>query len=92
MEIDLPEPSAGNILRFDSMSSVVQAAVQGLGFAIIPLPMSQNWFKTGALIKLFDTEWVTDEQFHLAHRAEELNRPEVIEFVQWLIQEFKHDG
>lgn len=92
MEIDLPQPSAGNILRFDSMSSVVQAAAQGLGFAIIPLPMSQNWFKTGALIKVFDTEWVTDEKFHLAHRGEELKRPEVIEFIQWLIQEFKHDG
>lgn len=92
MEIDFPEPSAGNILRFDSMSSVVQAAAQGLGFAIIPLPMSQNWFKTGALIKVFDTEWVTNEQFHLAHREEELNRPEVIDFIQWLIHEFKHDG
>lgn len=92
MEIDLPEPSAGNILRFDSMSSVVQAAAQGLGFAIIPLPMSQNWFKTGTLVKVFDTEWVTDEHFHLAHRAEELNRPEVTEFIQWVIQEFKNDG
>ncbi|MBT8070578.1 MAG: LysR family transcriptional regulator [Gammaproteobacteria bacterium] len=92
MEIDLPEPSAGNILRFDSMSSVVQAAAQGLGFAIIPLPMSQNWFKTGTLVKVFDTEWVTDEQFHLAHREEELNRPEVIEFIQWVKQEFKNDG
>ena len=90
MEIDLPEPSAGNILRFDSMSSVVQAAAQGLGFAIIPLPMSQDWFKNGTLIKVFDTEWVTDEQFHLAHRAEAINRPELKEFIQWLIQEFKN--
>lgn len=90
MEIDLPEPSAGNILRFDSMSSVVQAAAQGLGFAIIPLPMSQDWFKNGTLIKVFDTEWVTDEQFHLAHRAEAINRPELKKFIQWLIQEFKN--
>ena len=92
MEIDLPEPSAGNILRFDSMSSVVQAAAQGLGFAIIPLPMSQNWFKSGTLIKVFDTEWVTDEQFYLAHRTEELNRPELIEFIQWHVKEFKNYG
>jgi len=90
--INAAAPQAGNILRFDSMSAVVQAAAQGLGFAIVSLPMSKNWLDSGALQQVFETVWITDERFYLAHRAEEQNRPEVVEFIKWLIQEFQHDG
>jgi LysR family glycine cleavage system transcriptional activator len=85
-------PTAGNILRFDSKTSVIQAAAQGLGFAIVSLPMSQRWFDNGELLRVFDTEWVTDESFYLAHRPDELNRPEVVELIRWVIDEFQHDG
>ena len=74
------------------MFAVVQAAAQGLGFAIVSLPMSEKWFQSGVLQRVFETEWITDERFYLAHRTEEQNRPEVVELIQWLIQEFQHDG
>jgi len=90
--IDAPKPKAGNILRFDSMSAVVQAAAQGLGFAIVSLPMSRKWLDSGALQQVFKAEWTTDEYFYLAHRSEEQNRPEVTELIHWFIKEFQHDG
>lgn len=90
--IGRPAPKAGNILRFDSKTAVIQAATQGLGFAIVSLPMSERWFKTGALKKVFDTEWVTDEKFYLAHRPDEQNRPGVGELIQWVIKEFQQDS
>ena len=86
-----PAPQAGNILRFDSKTAVIQAATQGLGFAIVSLPMSERWLKSGELVRVFDTEWITDEKFYLAHRPDELNRPELVSLVQWIIREFQQD-
>jgi len=48
-------PVAGKVLRFDSMSTVVQAAAQGLGFAIVSWSLSKNWFVSGALQRVFET-------------------------------------
>jgi len=90
--LDIPAPKAGNILRFDSMSTVVQAAVQGLGFAIVSWPLSRKWFESGALQRVFDTEWVTDEHFYLAHRTEEQERPEMMKLIEWLIEQFQTDA
>jgi LysR family glycine cleavage system transcriptional activator len=90
--IGAPAPTASNILRFDSKTSVIQAASQGLGFAIISLPMSQRLFDNGELVRVFKTEWVTDESFFLAHRPDELNRPEVEELVKWVASEFQFDS
>ncbi len=90
--IGRPAPQAGNILRFDSKTAVIQAATQGLGFAIVSLPMSERWFQNGDLEKVFETEWITDENFYLAHRPDELNRPEVVDLIDWVIREFQHDS
>ena len=87
--LEIETPTAGKVLRFDSMSTVVQAAAQGLGFAIVSWPLSKNWFRSGALQKVFETEWITDEQFYLAHRPEESERLDVVNLVNWIISEFQ---
>ena len=90
--LDIETPTAGKILRFDSMSTVVQAAAQGLGFAIVSWPLSKNWFHTGALQRVFETEWVTDEHFYLAHRPEESERLDIVNLLNWIIREFQTDA
>ena len=90
--LDTEVPVAGNVLRFDSMSTVVQAVSQGLGFGIVSWPLSQNWFRSGALKKVFETEWVTDEHFYLAHRPEESERPDIVKLIDWIISEFQSDA
>jgi len=89
--LDIEAPKAGNVLRFDSMSTVVQATAQGLGFAIVSWPLSKNWFESGALQRVFETEWVTDEYFYLAHRPEESERLDVANLIDWIIREFQSD-
>ncbi len=84
-------PKAGNVLRFDSMSTLVQAAAQGLGFAIISWPLSTSWFQSGALQRVFDQEWDTGEHFYLAHRPEDGEREPVAKLVEWVIAEFQSD-
>jgi DNA-binding transcriptional LysR family regulator len=89
--IGIPMPRAGKILRFDSMSTVVQAAARGLGFAIVSWPLSRSWFESGQLVRVYESEWVTDEVFHLAHRPGEEERPDISQAVAWLLQEFSND-
>jgi DNA-binding transcriptional LysR family regulator len=90
-ELDIRPPRAGKIFRFDSMSAVVQAASQGLGVAIVSWPLSESWFRSGSLVRAFDEEVVTDEQFFLAHRPEENDREEVGRLIEWMIEKFRRD-
>ena len=73
------------------MSAVVQAASQGLGVAIVSWPLSESWFRSGSLVRAFDEEVVTDEQFFLAHRPEENDREEVGRLIEWMIEKFRRD-
>ncbi|MEM1091271.1 MAG: LysR substrate-binding domain-containing protein [Pseudomonadota bacterium] len=85
-------PKASKILRFDSMSSVVQATVQGLGFAIVSWPLSRRWFESNALGRAFDDEWPTGEHFYLAHRPGDPERLEIVGLVDWIRKRFHEDA
>jgi DNA-binding transcriptional LysR family regulator len=88
----VPTPKAGKILRFDSMSTLVEAAARGLGFAIVSWPLSKTWFESGQLVRVYDTEWVTDECFHLAHRPGEQERLDIGRTIDWMLQELRDDA
>ena len=90
--LGIDQPKAGNILRFDSMSSVMQAVAAGLGFAIVYWPLSDSWFRSGAIVRVFETELITNEHFYLAHRPEEAERPEIVEVIGWITREFRFDS
>ncbi|NNF15837.1 MAG: LysR family transcriptional regulator [Gammaproteobacteria bacterium] len=61
--IRLPEPS--NIVQLNSMHSIVSAAEQGLGVALVPLPVSKKRFKAGCLTRLYRREVVTQDCYYL---------------------------
>jgi LysR family glycine cleavage system transcriptional activator len=84
-------PRAGKIIRFDSMSAVVQAAVAGLGVAIVSWPLSRNHFESGALVRAFPQEVTTNEHFFLAHRPGAPERLDIMKFIDWVIDEFATD-
>ena len=84
-------PRAGKIIRFDSMSSLVQAAAQGLGVAILSWPLSRGWFESGELVRVFGDEVSTGEYFFLAHRPGEDERMVITELITWIRSEFGTD-
>ena len=84
-------PRAGKIIRFDSLSALVQAAAQGLGVAILSWPLSRGWFETGALVRVFEDEVTTGEYFYLAHRPGENERLDITRFIDWIRSEFGTD-
>ena len=90
--LDIRPPKARKIFRFDSMAAVVQAAAEGLGVALVSWPLSRSWFESGALVHALNEEVDTGEQFFLAHRPEEQARTEVMDIIDWLLEEFRSDG
>jgi DNA-binding transcriptional LysR family regulator len=74
------------------MAAVVQAATEGHGIAIVSWPLSENQFRSGALVPIFEDEVDTGDKFFVAFRAEERERREVACLIDWIIEEFQADG
>ena len=67
------------------------AAAEGLGVALVSWPLSERLFKSGALVCALEDKVDTGEQFYLAHRPEEQERPEVESIIEWVLEEFQAD-
>jgi len=89
--LDIEQPKAGKMLRFDSMSSVMQALSRGLGFAIVYWPLSDSYFHAGSIERVFEANTETNEHFYLAFRPEDGERPEIITIINWLRKEMQND-
>lgn len=76
------------IIQFDSMFGVARAAQQGMGIALIPLPMSKAWFSEEFLIKLFDEELYTNDKYYLIQHENMDERPELSLFAEWVKSNF----
>ncbi|WP_257175143.1 LysR substrate-binding domain-containing protein [Colwellia sp. M166] len=76
------------IIQFDSMFGVARAAQQGMGIALVPLPMSKTWFSEQLLVKLFDEELNTNDKYFLIQHENMDNRPELTLFAEWVKDTF----
>ncbi|QDE33321.1 LysR family transcriptional regulator [Shewanella polaris] len=78
------------IIQLDSMFSVARAAEQGLGVALIPLPISQAWFDNNTLQSLFPHPLYSHDRYYLTRHTNEQQRPEVQLLIDWILKSF-HD-
>lgn len=76
------------LIQFSSMSSIVHAAEQGVGIALVSAPLAASRFSSGALIKLFDAELATGEHYYLLTRVDDAQRPGVRALIGWLLQQY----
>ena len=90
--VNAAPPQAGRVLRFDSMATVVQAAAQGLGVAIVSWPLSERWFHDGSLVPALNDRVLTGEFFQVASRTGDGDREDVSTLKKWIISEFSRDG
>lgn len=72
------------IIQFDSMFSVARAAQQGMGIALVPLPMGKTWFSEQLLIKLFDEELNTNDRYYLIQHETIDDKKELNLFTDWV--------
>jgi LysR family glycine cleavage system transcriptional activator len=74
------------IVRIDSMSAATRAAEKKIGIALLPAELSRRKFAAGRLVRVFDDELVTQENYTLLVRTEDENRDDIRALCAWLIE------
>ena len=81
-------PQDAKVTRLDSMIAVVRAAEQGIGAALVPVPISEQWFRQGTIVRLFDEELVADVSYFLVSREGRADDPAVETLRRWILERF----
>jgi len=77
------------IIQLDSMFGVARAAQQGMGIALVPVPIAKTWFSEQLLIKLFEDELITRDSYYLVQHQGDTEQPEISNFASWVIETFQ---
>jgi DNA-binding transcriptional LysR family regulator len=71
------------------MIAVARAAERGVGAALVPVPHSDNWFKYGALVRMFEATVDMPETYYLAYPRAKAKSAAVQALRSWVLQEFQ---
>lgn len=82
-------PRNAPTIRLDSMIAVARAAEQGLGAALVPSQLSDSWFDSGALVRLFPSELETDDAFYFVCRRGDESNENVGLLREWAVSQFR---
>lgn len=82
-------PRGAATVRLDSMIAVARAAERGLGAALVPSQLSDSWFDSGSLVRLFPSELTTEDAFYFVCRRTDENNENVALLRQWALSQFK---
>ena len=81
-------PAEAKITRLDSMIAVVRAAEQGIGAALVPVPLADLWFQQGSIVRLFDEEYISDFSYYLVSRDDRSSDDTVETLREWILKNF----
>ncbi len=81
-------PAASKVTRLDSMIAVVRACEQGLGAALVPVPLADLWFRQGSIVKLFPESLMTEVSYYLVIAEERAEDPAVELLTTWIKENF----
>ncbi|MBO9489293.1 LysR family transcriptional regulator [Endozoicomonas sp. G2_1] len=87
-QCDVPNFDPKQIIQFDSMFGVARAAQQGMGIALVPMPISKAWFSEELLVKLFDDELITKDRYYLIQHQNIDGADELTKFANWVNNKF----
>lgn len=79
---------APSVLYLDSMFAVARAAQRSVGVALVPLPLSESWFGSGALMMANSAPLTTSDCYYLVYRDGDLRNADVRTFRDWVIATF----
>ncbi|MEO1247290.1 MAG: LysR substrate-binding domain-containing protein [Pseudomonadota bacterium] len=81
-------PKDSQVTRLDSMIAVVRAAEQGIGAALVPIPLAEQWFRQGTITRLFDNELVTGVSYYLIWQQEFAADTGADRLRSWILERF----
>jgi len=88
---DVNVPPDSRKIRLDSMITIVRAAERGLGAALIPTKLSDAWFDSGALVRLFEQELPTRDCYYLVSTHSAGAEKNVQLFRNWVLKNLGDD-
>ena len=82
-------PDDSKVTRLDSMIAVVRAAEQGIGAALVPVPIANLWFEQGSIVRLFKQELVANVSYYLVFREDGPETNQAIDILRdWILENF----
>ena len=84
--VGMKELRPAQIVRIDAMSAAARAAEKKIGIALLPKQLSRRKFAQGRLVRLFNDELLTSENYTLLVRPEDENRDDIRALCAWLAE------
>ena len=78
-------PGAG--MFFEHFATVREAALAGLGVALLPLPLMDAELTAGALVPVLDRPYDSGKAYYLVHPPDRTRHPPLAAFRRWLLGE-----
>lgn len=78
-------------LRFEQFEMIIQAAISGIGIAMVPRFMIAAELKSGSLVIPFDHAMESAESYYLVYAERKRSLPAVIAFRDWVVGEAQVD-
>lgn len=78
-----------NGMLFDQFATAAQAAVSGIGVALLPVFLIQDELRNGQLVPAIDREIESNERYYLAFPRERADYPPLAAFRDWIVEEIK---
>lgn len=76
------------VTRLDSMIAVARAAERGLGAALVPVQLSDSWFREASLVPLFDHELLTKDTYYFVYRDDLAGNENIAKLEEWVLRIF----
>ncbi len=70
------------------MIAVVRAVEQGIGAALVPIPIAQLWFDQGSIVRLFDDEMIADVSYYLVWKEDAAEDESIQMLRDWILKNF----
>jgi len=81
-------PDSASTIELNSTVAIMSAAEQGLGVAIVPMPLSLELLSSRRLKPLYDTEVPTADRYYFVTSAGSASKPAVRLLRNWAFQTF----
>lgn len=72
--------------RFDQFAMIIEAAVRGLGFALLPLYLIEDEVSSGRLSIAFDSPMTTDNSYYVVLPEGKQENAMALSFQSWLLE------
>jgi LysR family glycine cleavage system transcriptional activator len=79
------------VMVFDQFAAVAQAAIAGVGVALLPTFLIQDELASGKLVHLINLPMESPERYNLVWPSDRSTYPPLLAFREWLVAETAPD-